>query len=210
MEVQIWASGRGPARSRGIRTTAANRWWSPTRRGRGCGRWHLHAPAERLPLPAVLFTWPAAWVMHWLHVPVHAVAWSAGMVTVVTWLVWARRHRHREAVAIPGQDGQQAQLRDLFWPTEAAMVAAAWAGWVVAAVAFGPTARPGRWPTLMYLAGAAGGYWWLRRHDAVRAARKRRDEAAAELADKKRWHQILRPHRPRRLACAMAAGHPDR
>ena len=82
-------------------------------------------------------------------------------------------------------------MRDLFWPTEAALVAAAWGGWVTAAVAFGPTARPDRWPTLVYLAGAAGGYWWLRRHEAVRAARQRRDDLAADLADKKLWHQIL-------------------
>ena len=141
-------------------------------------RWHLHAPAERLPLPAVLVTWPAAWMMHEVHVPVHAVALLAGVVVVVTWLVWARRHR-------------RAQVRDLFWPTEAALVAAVWAGWVVAAVAFGPMARPGRWPTVLYLVGVAAGYWWLRRHDAVRAARKRRDDLAAELADKKRWHEIL-------------------
>ena len=144
-------------------------------------RWHLHAPAERLPLPAVLVTWPAAWVMHWLHVPVRAVAWIAAAVTVVTWLAWARRHRR----------ARQAQVRDLFWPTEAALVAAAWAGWVTAAVAVGPTARPDRWPTLLYVAGAAGGYWWLRRHEAVQAARQRRDDLAAELADKKRWHEIL-------------------
>ena len=56
-------------------------------------RWHLHAPAERLPLPAVLVTWPAAWVMHWLQVPVRAVAWTAAVVTVMTWLAWAWRHR---------------------------------------------------------------------------------------------------------------------
>jgi hypothetical protein len=153
-------------------------------------RWHLHAPAERLPLPAVLLTWPAAWVMHEVHVPVRAVAWAVGVVTVVTWLAWARRHRRRSPS--PGQDSQQeTQLRDLFWPTEAAMVAAVWAGWVIAAVAFGPTARPDRWPSLLYLVGVAGGYWWLRRHDAVQAARQRRDEAAADLADKKRWREIL-------------------
>ena len=146
-------------------------------------RWHLHAPAERLPLPAVLLTWPAAWMMHGLRVPAHAVAWFAGVVTVITWLTWARRNRKAHAY------GQQA--RDRFLPTEAALVAAAWGGWVTAAVAFGPTARPARWPTLLYLAGAAGGYWWLRHHDAVRAARKRRDDLAAELADKKRWHEIL-------------------
>ena len=148
-------------------------------------RWHLHAPAERLPLPAVLLTWPAAWIMHEVHAPVHAVVWAAGAVTVVTWLVWARRGRQART------GGQETQVRDRFWPTEAAMVAAAWGGWVTAAATFGPTARPDRWPTLVYLAGAAGGYWWLRRHEAVHAARQRRDEAAAELADKKRWHEIL-------------------
>ena len=153
--------------------------------------WHLHAPAERLPLPAVLVTWPAAWVMHWLQVPVRAVAWIAAAVTVVTWLAWARRHRRARKARQASPDGQDSQVRDLFWPTEAALVAAAWAGWVTAAVAFGPTARPGRWPTVLYLAGAAGGYWWLRRHEAVRAARQRRDDLAADLADKKLWHQIL-------------------
>ena len=148
-------------------------------------RWHLHAPAERLPLPAVLLTWPAAWIMHAAHVPVHAVAWSAGVVTVATWLTWARRDRRGRT------GGQQAQVRDRFLPTEAAMVAAAWGGWVTVATMFGPTARPDRWPTLIYVLGAAGGYWWLRHHDAVRAARQRRDDLAAELADKKRWHEIL-------------------
>ena len=146
-------------------------------------RWHLHAPAERLPLPAVLLTWPAAWMMHELHVPAHAVAWIAAVVTVVTWLTWARWNRKA------GADGQQ--VRDRFLPTEAALVAAVWGGWVTVATMFGPMARPYRWPTLVYLAGVTGGYWWLRHHDAVRAARKRRDDLAAELADKKRWHEIL-------------------
>jgi len=154
-------------------------------------RWHLHAPAERLPLPAVLLTWPAAWMMHWLQVPVHAVAWTAAAVTVVTWLAWARRNRRARKARETCPDGQQTQVRDLFLPTEAALVAAAWGGWLTAAVAFGPTARPDRWPTLLYLAGAAGGYWWLRRHEAVQAARQRRDDLAAEIADKRLWHQIL-------------------
>ena len=148
-------------------------------------RWHLHAPAERLPLPAVLLTWPAAWVMHEVHVPGRAVAWIAAVVTVLTWLKWVRRNRRGRAA------GRQAQVRDRFLPTEAALVAAAWAGWVTAATMFGPTARPGRWPTLIYLAGVAGGYWWLRHHEAVWAARQRRDDLAAELADRKRWHEIL-------------------
>ena len=129
--------------------------------------------------------------MHWLQVPVRAVAWTAGAVTVVTWLAWAWRNRRARKARQASPDGQDSQVRDLFWPTEAALVAAAWGGWVTAAVAFGPTARPDRWPTLVYLAGAAGGYWWLRRHEAVQAARQRRDDLAADLADKKRWHQIL-------------------
>ena len=93
----------------------------------------------------------------------------------------------------PGQPRQPGQPRgrDLFWPTEAALAAAAWGGWVTAAVAFGPTARPDRWPTVLYLAGSAGVYWWLRRHETVRAARQRRDDLAADIADKKLWHQIL-------------------
>jgi hypothetical protein len=153
--------------------------------------WHLHAPAERLPLPAVLFTWPAAWVMHWLQVPVRAVAWTAAAATVLTWLAWAQRNRRERKARQASPDGQQTQGRDLFWPTEAALVAAAWAGWVTAAAAFGPTAPPDRWPTLIYLTGVAGGYWWLRHHETVVAARQRRDDLAADLADKTRWHQIL-------------------
>jgi hypothetical protein len=153
--------------------------------------WHLHAPAERLPLPAVLLTWPAAWILHWLQVPVRAVAWTGGAVTVITWLAWAWRHRRARKIREASPDRPETGLRGLFLPTEAALMAAAWGGWVTAAVAFGPTARPDRWPTLVYLAGAVGGYWWLRRHDAVRAARRRRDEAAAELTDRKLWHQIL-------------------
>ena len=153
--------------------------------------WHLHAPAERLPLPAVLLTWPAAWVMHWLQVPVRAVAWTAAAVTALTWLAWARRNRRARKAREASPDGHQTQVQNLFWPTEAALVAAAWAGWVTAAVAFGPTARPDRWPTLLYLAGTACGYWWLRKHEAVRAARQRRDDLAADIADKTAWHQIL-------------------
>jgi hypothetical protein len=153
--------------------------------------WHLHAPAERLPLPAILLTWPAAWVLHQLHVPVRALAWAAGAVTAATWLTWAWRHQRAGKARQSSPDRPETGPRDLFLPTEAALVAAAWGGWFAAAVAFGPAAPPDQWPTLVYLAGAVGGYWWLRRHAAVRAARQRRDQAAAELADRKLWHQIL-------------------
>ena len=44
---------------------------------------------------------------------------------------------------------------------------------------------------MIYLTGSAAGYWWLRCHEAVRAARQRRDDLAADLADRKLWHEIL-------------------
>jgi len=138
----------------------------------------------------VLLTWPAAWITHWLQVPVRGIACIAGTATVITWLAWAWRNRRAAKADNAGPDGQEPQLRGLFLPTEAALVAAAWGGWVTVAVVFGPTARPDRWPTLVYLTGAAGGYWSLRRHEAVRAARTRRDAAAAWTARKAEWHRI--------------------
>ena len=52
------------------------------------------------------------------------------------------------------------------------------------------SAGPGTSLTWIYLAGAAGGYWWLRRHEAVRAARQRREDAAAWTARKAEWHRV--------------------
>ena len=39
--------------------------------------WHLHAPAERLPLPVILTAWPSAWILHAAHVPGHVVTYAA-------------------------------------------------------------------------------------------------------------------------------------
>jgi hypothetical protein len=145
--------------------------------------WHLYAPAERLPLPLVLTVWPAAWVMHQAHVPGHDVAIMTGVIAACTWLAWARHYRRARD---PG--GGQPHLR--FLPTEAALVTAAAGGWVTAAVTWGPLGWPGHPLTWIYLAGAAGGYAWLRQHPAVRAARKRRDDDAEWAARKAEWHRI--------------------
>jgi hypothetical protein len=139
--------------------------------------WHLHAPAERLPLPVILTAWPSAWVLHAAHVHGHLVAYAAVAASVVCWLTW---YRH-------GRSSPHPRLL----PTEVALVAAAIGGWMAAAVTWGPFGWPGHLLTWIYLAGSIGGYAWLRRHEAVQAARQRRDEAAAELADKKLWHEIL-------------------
>ena len=84
--------------------------------------------------------------------------------------------------------GGQPRLR--FLPTEAALVTAAVGGWVTAAVTWGPLGWPGHLLTRIYLADAAGGYWWLRRHEAVRAARQRREDAADWAARKAEWHRV--------------------
>src|SRR5215831_13439791 len=130
--------------------------------------WHLHAPAERLPLLAVLLTWPAAWVLHAFHVPAWVPGFTAAAAVVLAWLGW-RRH-------------QKKSPHPRLAAAEAAAVAAAIGGWVAAAVAWGPLGWPYRLLTWIYLTGAAAGYWWLRTHEAVRAARQRRDDAAAEFA----------------------------
>ena len=120
--------------------------------------------------------WPAAWVLHAAHVPGHVVTYAAIAAAVACWLTW---HRY-------GRRSPHPRLL----PTEAALVAAAAGGWMAAAVTWGPLGWPGHLLTWIYLAGAAGGYWWLRRHEAVRAARQRREDAAAWAARKAEWHRV--------------------
>ncbi len=139
--------------------------------------WLLHAPAERLPLPAVLITWPACWVLHAARVPGAVPGFAAAGAVALAWLRW-RRHRKKSP-------------HPRLAPFEAAAVTAVIGGWVTAAVIWGPLGWPYRLLTWIYVTGSAAGYWWLRRHQAVRAARRRRDEAAAEIADRRLWHQIL-------------------
>ena len=56
---------------------ARRRRWSPDSAWSRLRAWHLHAPAERLPLPLALVTWPAAWVLHAVHVPGRVVTYAA-------------------------------------------------------------------------------------------------------------------------------------
>jgi hypothetical protein len=55
--------------------------------------WHLHAPAERLPLPVILTAWPAGWVLHTGHVPGHVVTYATVAAAVACWLMWHRYGR---------------------------------------------------------------------------------------------------------------------
>jgi hypothetical protein len=138
--------------------------------------WHLHAPAERLPLPLALTLWPSAWILHAAHVPGHVVAYAAAVAMVIAWLAWRRHER----------GSPHLRLR----AAEAAAVTGAVGGWLAAAVTSGPLGWPAHLLSWIYLTGFAAGYAWLRRHEAVRAARKRRDDQAAWTARKAQWHRI--------------------
>jgi DNA-binding transcriptional ArsR family regulator len=138
--------------------------------------WHLHAPAERLPLPVIVTAWPAAWVLHAAHVAGHVVTYAAVAAAVACWLMWRRYERSSE--------------HERLLPTEAALAAAALGGWIAAAATWGPLGWPGHLLTWIYLTGATGGYWWLRRHRAVQAARQRREDAAAWAGRKAEWHRV--------------------
>ena len=138
--------------------------------------WLRHAPAERLPLPAVPVVWTAAEIMH--AVGVSGMYPGAATVAAVLGGGWLGERNARD----PGR----ARLRG----AEVAAVTGTVGAWLTAATAWGPLAGPDHLMTLAYLAGAGGGYWWLRRHEAVRAARARRDEAAAWREQKTAWHRL--------------------
>jgi hypothetical protein len=139
-------------------------------------RWIRHAPAERAPALAVPVVWPAAEIMH--AVGVSGVYPGAGTVIAAALAGWAAERRAARS--------EHPRLA----AAEVAAATAAVGGWVTAADVLGPLAGRPPWLTLAYLAGSAGGYWWLRTHKAVRAARARRDQAAADAAawrEKKAW-----------------------
>jgi hypothetical protein len=138
--------------------------------------WLAHAPAERAPLPAIPVIWTAAEILHAAGVQATVPAVAAAVAALGGGWLGDRRAR----------DPERARLRG----AEVAAVTGAVGGWVTAATAWGPLAGPDHLMTLAYLAGTGGGYWWLRRHDAVRAARARRDAAAAWTQRKTDWHRL--------------------
>ena len=146
----------------------------------GLARWVRHAPAERAPAAAIPLVWLAAVVMHLLGVP---GLYPGGATVLAAALAGWAAERRAAASEHPAMTA-----------AEVAAVAAGIGGWVTAADIFGPLAGHPPWLTLAYLAGSAAGYWWLRRHHAVRAARARRDKAAADAAawraKKAWWHSV--------------------
>ena len=157
------------------------------------GAWLRHAPAERVPLLAALALSPAAVILHALHVP----GWLAAAGTVAAaGLAYGAGERHAAAA-----DEEHPRMRG----AELAAVTGAAGLWLTAAVLWGPLAGPFCLMTLAWLAGIIAGRWWLRNHDAIRAARERREaEALAALQDRARkaeW-RARRAGRPARVSPA--------
>ena len=155
--------------------------------------WHLHAPAERLPLPVIVLTWPAAWVLHAAHVPGHVVTYAAVAAAVACWLTWRRYERGSE--------------HERLLPAEAALVTGGIGGWLAAAVTWGPLGWPGHLLTWIYLAGSIGGYCLAApsrsrpRCPPAPRGRRRLDGPQSRMAPGRA------PDRPGRLP--PAEGHPD-
>jgi hypothetical protein len=144
--------------------------------------WHMHAPAERVPLALIAGGWPSAWVLHEAAFPAVAAGWTTAALTAAVAAAWTRHARKRSAAAAAGIAPPKLRLA----PREAAAVTAACGGWLTAAAALGP----GGWTGAAYAAGSAAGYTWLRCHAAVQEARERRDADAEMLRRKTWWHQI--------------------
>ena len=138
--------------------------------------WIRHAPGERLPLPAIPAMWTAAEIMHLVAVP--GMYPGAATVAAAGLAYGAGERRAR--------DPEHARMRG----AEVAAVTAVTGAWLTAGTIAGPLAGPDHALSLIYLAGTGAGYWWLRRHEALRAARARRDEKAAWLAKKAAWHAL--------------------
>jgi hypothetical protein len=138
--------------------------------------WLRHAPAERIPLPAVPAVWTAAEIMHLTGVSgVYPGAATVAAMLGGGWI--GERNGHGSA---------HPRIRG----AEIAAATGAVGAWVTAAAAWGPLAGPDHLMSVVYAAGAGAGYWWLRGHHAVRAARARRDEAAAWREQKAAWHRL--------------------
>jgi hypothetical protein len=155
--------------------------------------WLAHAPAERVPLPAVPAVWAAAEVMHLIGVPGLYPGAATVAAAGLAFGLGEARARKPERIRVPGT--KQEQVRKRIRGAELAAATAATGAWVTAAVVMGPLAGPDHLLSVIYLLGAITGYWWLRRHEAVRAAREARDDAARWVERKAGWH-CLSAHLP--------------
>ena len=145
-------------------------------------RWMFRAPAERASLLTVPVTWTAAEIMHAQGVP--GLDLGLGTLTVSALAYGIASWRYMRAVR---QDRDP--LPDDRLPWHLAASGLLMGGWTTAATMAGPMAGPHHALTWTGLAGAMVGYRWLRRHDAVVAARERRREAAEREQRRAEWQE---------------------
>jgi hypothetical protein len=179
-----------------------------TRALAGCVRdWVHSAPAERAPLLAIPVLWVAADLLHLFHAPwLGVIAVALVAAGFAGWIGERRQPAQAETPAgdaelLPGQEDQDggaagdpddgepgagespeallARPKSRLGGVDLASAAIGTGLWTGLAAKLGAAGGPDHFVGLLYLAGAAGGYWWLRVHPAVREARARRD--AAEL-----------------------------
>ncbi len=150
--------------------------------------WLAHAPAERVPLAAIPAVWAAAGVLHLAGVPGLYPGAAAVAAAGLAFGLGEARARKPERIRVPGS--KQERVRQRLRGAELAAATAIAGAWVTAAAVLGPLAGPYHLLTVIYALGALIGYWWLRRHEAVRAAREARDGAARWVERKADWHRL--------------------
>jgi len=127
-------------------------------------RWAMRAPAERATLPAAAVTWTAAEILHAAQFPGIDAGLASLAVAGVTYGAGHGRKHARQAAAGITLTG----------------------AWLAAATEAGPLAWPWHGLSLLWAGGSLGGYWWLRRHEAVRKARGWRQA-------RENWLSVLAP-----------------
>ena len=142
-------------------------------------RWMFHAPAERASLLTIPVTWTAAEIMHAQGVP--GLDLGLGALTVSALAYGIASWRYMRAA---GQDRETDPRLPRHLGTAGLLIG----GWATAATVAGPMAGPHDALTWTGLVGAVVGYRWLRRHDAVIAARQRRWDEAERQQRKAEWH----------------------
>jgi len=209
----------------------------PSRLSRAAA-WFRHAPAERVPLVGIPGVWSAAEIMHATGMPPVFTGAATLAAAGIAFGVGERRQRHPDGEQYPVLPGAPNGEEDLDEENpgnepadkdaavavalpatyrhprlrgfELAAATAGVGGWITTAAVWGPLGGPDHLVGILYLLGAAGGYWWLRAHEAVKAARARRDAAAAAAAEAAAraeelrqkhayWHTLTAQHQFREL-----------
>ncbi len=145
---------------------------------RDAARWAARAPAERLTLPGCGAVYAAGAILHAYGVQWLGNTWGSAALAAVAYAgtgrrlsgtaggaktAWRYALHVGAAIAVPGE-------------------------WLAAAVAAGPAGGPHHLLTWLWAAGSLGGYWWLRRHEAVAQAREWRDRKAGWHHLSRKWH----------------------